>query len=264
MHVSEYKNIFENEETHFFYTANHVIILTLLEKFSTKKGYLKILDAGCGTGLLAQKLERYGSVIGLDINPEALKFAKKRGVKTFKGSVDSLPFKDNSFDVITSMDVIYHKQVNDDKALSEFFRVLVPGGFLILRVPANNWIRTNHDKHVHTRERYSRNGLKKKFENSGFIIKKLTYINLSLLPLAIINQIKENVFPGRISSGVGKIPDFLNSQLTKILINEEKLSNYTNLPFGLGLVAVCQKPQATKYPLVKSAVKINPKTKNKA
>lgn len=246
MHVSEYKNIFENEETHFFYTANHTIILALLEKFSPKKRVLKILDAGCGTGLLAKKLEKYGNVIGVDISPEALKFAKKRGTKAVLGSVDKLPFKDNSFDVVTSMDVIYHKQVDDNKALLEFYRVLKPGGILILRVPANKWLRTNHDKHVHTRERYSRSELKNKLEKAGLIIRKLTYINLSLLPLAIISQLKESIFPKEVSSGVNKIPASINSQLNNILISEEKLSTYFNLPFGLGLIAVCQKYQATK------------------
>lgn len=76
MDISEYRNIFENEKSHFFYVGNHKIILSLVEKYA--KGLnLKILDGGCGTGLLAKKLEKYGDVEAVDINTEALKFAKK-------------------------------------------------------------------------------------------------------------------------------------------------------------------------------------------
>lgn len=79
MNISEYRNIFENEETHFFYRANHEIFISLLDQYLPKHKKLKILDAGCGTGLFAKKLEKYGVVTGADISSEAIKFSKKRG-----------------------------------------------------------------------------------------------------------------------------------------------------------------------------------------
>jgi ubiquinone/menaquinone biosynthesis C-methylase UbiE len=243
MQVQEYKNIYSNESSHFFYVANHTIIISLLKKYlSIARKPTKILDAGCGTGLLAKKLKMYGQVVGVDISPEALKYAKKRGIKVIKGSVDNLPFTNNSFDVITCMDVIYHKQVNDKNALHEFFRVLSPGGILILRVPANNWLKLKHDRHVHSRQRYSKKEINRKIQDAGFTIKKLSYINSPLLPFAILNHFKEKVLRESDSSSIGELPKPINKFITYILLMELNFLAKFNIPFGLGVIVVAQKP----------------------
>lgn len=241
MDVSEYRNIFENEESHFFYVGNHRVILSLVEKY-TKAQDLKILDAGCGTGFLAKKLENCGNIEAVDISPEALKFAKKRGIKVKQASVTQLPFKMNTFDLVVSVDVIYHKDVDERKALSEFFRVLKPGGVLVLRVPANKWLNLRHDAHVHTRERYSKGELLEKLKIPGFKIEKISFVNFVLLPLAVIRYLFERLNPDReASSGIEKTPPFINTVLTFILFIEALLIAKLNFPFGLGLIAVCRK-----------------------
>lgn len=248
MEIPEYKNIFENEETHFFYVGNHKVIISLIEKYTrdaSKK--LKILDAGCGTGLLANKMGQFGEVIGIDNNPEAVRFAKKRGVNVSRGSVNKLLFKDKSFDLVVSMDVIYHRAVDDQKALREFFRVLRPGGILILRVPAIRWLGTLHDKHVHTRERYSKEELGKKLERAGFAVEKLSFVNLSLVPLVLLRRLWEEIVkPKGSASAVAKFPQILNSLLSFLLLAEARFLTRGNLPLGIGLVAVCRKPHARR------------------
>src|SRR5687768_16790056 len=126
MQRSEYLNIYKNEETHFYYKANHNIILSLISRYVPQKR-LKILDAGCGTGLLAKKLEKLGNVEGIDYSTEAVRFAKKRGVIVKQGLVDKLPYNKNTFDVVVCVDVINHSWVkNEQKALEEMNRVLKP------------------------------------------------------------------------------------------------------------------------------------------
>lgn len=245
MEIAEYKNIFENEERHFFYVANHNIILSLLKKYlKTSQKILKILDAGCGTGYLAKRLEKYGQVWGIDINPYAISFAKRRGVKVKKSSVTKIPFQTNNFDVVVSVDVIYHKEVRDDKkAIREFLRVLKPGGILILRVPANKWLKLTHDRHVHTRERYDKKELRNKLIKVGFRIEKLSFVNSLLLPIAVIQQIWENIFqPESTSSAIGPLPSLINKTLTHFLSIERDILLKIDLPFGIGLIAVCRKP----------------------
>lgn len=247
MEIAEYRNIYENEDTHFFYVGNHKIILSLVEKYTRDvSGKLKILDAGCGTGLLAKKLEQFGEVVAVDSSPEAIKFAKRRGVNARLASVNKLPFKDNVFDLVASVDVIYHKMVDDKKALAEFFRVLKPGGILILRVPANKRLGTLHDKHVHTRERYDKENLREKLENDGFVIEKLSFVNLSLVPLVLGRRLWERIVRPRGVSAVGKFPRILNSLLSFLLSLEARFLLAGNLPLGIGLVAVCQKPRSRR------------------
>lgn len=244
MEISEYKNIFENEETHFFYVGNHNVVLSLVASyFGKKKGTVKILDAGCGTGLLAKKLGVFGRVEAVDISPQAVKFAQKRGVKVRRASVTDLPFVDGMFDLVVSVDVIYHKMVDDKKALAEFFRVLKPGGILLLRVPANKWLRLVHDRHVHTRQRYSALELKEKLKSSGFLVEKISFVNLILLPLASIRYLWERISPPKeMESGVEKLPLPLNRILAALVSVEGPLLSLFSLPFGLGLLAVGRKP----------------------
>lgn len=241
MEISEYANIFSQEDCNFYYLANHKIVLDLArEKLNSKA---KILDAGCGTGGLAQKLSKFGSAWAVDINPMAIKFARQRGVRVKQASINKLPFGDNFFDLVTSVDVIYHTQVDEKKAVKEFLRVLKPGGMLVIRVPANNWLMRSSDKHVHTRERYSKRKLEKLLEGCGFGIKKLSYINMLLLPLSILTAFWEKIFkPKNDSSPLVALPNSLNSAVAQLLIFEGFFLKFANLPFGLGLIAVCKKP----------------------
>jgi ubiquinone/menaquinone biosynthesis C-methylase UbiE len=156
MDKAEYENIYRNEESHFYYVSLHKLVLTFLKRYKHGRN-LSILDAGCGTGRLAQLMQRNGSVSAVDASNEAIRFAKMRGIMPLRASVMELPFKNNSFDVVTSIDVIYHKGVTDDrKALQEMYRVLKKGGILIIRVQANPWLSLSHDRHVHGVRRYTK------------------------------------------------------------------------------------------------------------
>lgn len=243
MQVSEYENIYKNEATHFFYVANHNIVLSLVKKYlKVPRSKAKILDAGCGTGLLTKKLSRFGNVSAIDISPEAIRFSKKRGVNARLASINKIPFKASSFDLLVSMDVLYHRQVDDDKALREFYRVLKPGGILIVRVSANKNLHLLHDKHVHTRQRYTLEEISGKVQKSGFFIKKATYVNMILLPLAFLKQFMESFSNANETiSGVDSQNKFMNRVLLNVLSLENALLTFMNLPFGLGAVVVSQK-----------------------
>ncbi|MBV7506922.1 class I SAM-dependent methyltransferase [Bacillus sp. sid0103] len=97
----------------------------------------RILDAGCGTGQTAAYLYQhyFAKVVGLEINPIMIEKAKRRfqslglPIRLIQGSVEKLPFKDNTFDFILSESVLAF--VDKPVALSEFFRVLKNGGRLI-------------------------------------------------------------------------------------------------------------------------------------
>ena len=243
MDTREYGNIFKNEKTHFYYVSTHALVLQLLKYYAPKTRPLSILDAGCGTGFLGTKLLEFGNVEGIDVHPEAIRLARKRGITVRNASVSDLPFPGNTFDVITCIDVLYHKGVqNDTQALKEFYRVLKPAGILLLRVPANKWIRDVHDRHVHTRERYEKAELKEKLEGPGFTIQKLSFVHFSLYLPQIFLHIKESLFPSKkTSSGVYQIPTVINAMLAQILLWENQTFFHINLPLGIGLFAVAKK-----------------------
>lgn len=247
MEVAEYKNIYENEEKHFFYRANHALFLSFVSDLRTKnRPPLKILDAGCGTGLLAKKLEKFGQVTGIDISSRAIYFSKKRGVNVKKASVNKLPFESKTFDVVVSMDVIYHQKVDDEKALREFFRVLKPGGLLLLRVPAIHLLFSSHDRFVHARERYIKSKLFKKLTNAGFEVEKISYMNSILFFPALAKVAFEKITGARhSSSGINRIPNILNQTIIVLSSVESLILKHFSLPFGIGLFAVAKKQKNT-------------------
>jgi ubiquinone/menaquinone biosynthesis C-methylase UbiE len=93
----------------------------------------KILEIGCGVGLLGEAIKdqvpnQENHYYGLDLNFDpALKESQKRGLSPIEASATTLPFQDESFDVIVSNDVFEHID-NADQLVKETYRVLKPGG----------------------------------------------------------------------------------------------------------------------------------------
>lgn len=243
MEIAEYQNMYHAENSHFYYVSLHKLILQFIKQYRGAVKTVTILDAGCGTGRLGQLMKRYGTVTGIDMSDEALEFAKKRGLAVKKASVTKLPFQDNRFDVVTSIDVIVSKEVTKDTdALNEFYRVLKPGGILILRVSAIPWLNVSHDRFVHSNKRYSEKMLREKLENAGFTIERLSYMNMVLAPVGILQHFYENVFPPKQDhSSISKPNQLMNTIALTLLNIENSLLHAMNLPFGLGLVAVARK-----------------------
>jgi N-acetylglucosaminyldiphosphoundecaprenol N-acetyl-beta-D-mannosaminyltransferase len=94
----------------------------------------RVLDLGCGNGCYTAELARRGaSVFGADILMSNLK-AFRTQIPRVQAAGESLPFAAESFDVVTMIEVLEHTHC-DSKALEECFRVLKPGGSLVLFVP---------------------------------------------------------------------------------------------------------------------------------
>lgn len=242
MEISEYKNIYEHEKTHFFYVSTHRLIVGLINKFVERKRDLKILDAGCGTGGLMDHLVNIGEVSGIDFSSEAVRFSKTKGHKVIRAGVEDIPFPAKYFDIVTSIDVIYHKAVKDDiLALSEFFRVLKPKGVLILRVPANKFLLSVHDRHVHTARRYSKIELSTKLKKSGFQIRYISYVHTPLFVFSLFRVLGEKFWDAGNGSGVQNVGNIINKLLLWILNQEaDMIVSGVKIPFGQGLIVVAQ------------------------
>ena len=158
MNLAEYRRMFEVEDIHWWYVGLHDLILRSVKMESHLIGRpLQILDAGCGTGRLLQRLSEYGDAEGCDASEEAVRYCHMRGVKAEVADLNELHLKADSYDVITSIDVLYHAGIKDDvDVLKRFYTGLKPGGVLIINLVAFESLRSSHDIAVHTRERYSR------------------------------------------------------------------------------------------------------------
>jgi len=166
------------------------------------RGHLRILDIGCGTGENSQVVAHKGhTVYGIDISENAIAKYRARG---FEGRVmdieHALDFPDASFDMLFCSEVIEHLAA-PERLASEAFRVLVPGGTLVLSTPnsafwvyrvlaALGWTSSElqHPKHL---QFFSRRSLRRVLTPAGFEITEEFGRNMYILLPAIGGPLEE-------------------------------------------------------------------------
>lgn len=247
MENAEYQKMYETEEAHWWYVGLHELILYFVGMERTKRGPLKILDAGCGTGRLCQLMKEFGDVGGCDISGIALELCSKRKISTFPADLDIADLGIERYDVITSIDVLYHREIKDGSdVLKSFHKSLKPGGLLILNLPAYNFLKSRHDLAVHTRERYTKSLTINKLKDAGFIIEKATYRIGFLFPFIAIYRSLQRFSMDKPDykavSDVAMPPQFVNKTLLSLNRLENRLiEKISNIPFGTSLFVVARK-----------------------
>jgi SAM-dependent methyltransferase len=235
---SEYTNIRLLEDFHWWYVATHRAVFSELKRLSVNT---RVLDAGCGTGGLLEFLRKSFNVAGFDDSFEAVRKAFERNgsyESLAVGDVESIPFHNNRFNAVTCIDVIYHANVADERvALNEMNRVLKPGGYLILQVPAFECLRGGHDEAVHTRKRYRAREIRSLLIETGFKVTRIRYRYPWLFLLALIIR---KVTRGSGRSDLRPVNPVLNALLSYVSRFSDS-SIFPRLPFGTSVFAVGQK-----------------------
>ncbi len=158
-----------------------------------------------------------------------------------RASVMALPFQDEAFDLVTSFDILYFEGIQDETALDETARVLQPGGRLLIRVPAFDWLRGTHDARVSTAHRYTSKELADKLVKSGFEIEFMSYANMILFPLALLKRLSERWLTPQKDSDIAVNVGAFSGLLRSCLVLESRWIRRWRFPFGLSVVAVAKK-----------------------
>ncbi len=227
---------------HFWFQARARILLALLEPKLSPGA--RVLDAGCGTGLLLSRLPGGLRLAGLDLSPRALEHAARRlpGADLRQGSLPApQPFPPGSQDWILLTDVLEHVE-DDAAALTALGGLLAPGGRLLLTVPAFRFLWTRHDEeHGHFR-RYTRPELRARLEAAGFHIERLTFYNCLLFPAVLaVRALKK--LSGRDGDDMEIPPRPLNTLFQWIFALERFWLPVAGFPVGVSLLSIARKPQ---------------------
>jgi len=231
------------EQTYWWHRGRRKILDRFFRKYIGHMHGLRILDVGCGVGGSYVTLEKFGSVTGVDISSQAVKICHKKGIENVVvGSAEALPFPNDSFDVIVSLDVLEHLG-DDGEGIREFYRVLKPGGMVFITVPAHQFLWSEHDEALGHYRRYTRPQIQGIFIENGFTIEKVSYMITFTFPLIygyrLLSRLSRKADTQKTSYVL--LPKVLNDFLTFSLWIEAQLLPFVSMPFGVSILCWARK-----------------------
>jgi SAM-dependent methyltransferase len=199
-----------------------------------------ILEIGCGHGNFTAMLARLGHpVTAMDINPHYVEIARRQTagigeVEVICGDATRVDWE-SRFAAVLLLDVLEH--VEDDVGLLQRLRnALVPGGLLVLKVPAGRWLYGSMDRAIGHHRRYSRETLSQVCEAAGYSSPELHSFNAASIPGWWLN--------GRLLQR--STPPAAQVRVFERLISLAQLvDRLTPMPIGLSLIARAAAPRLT-------------------
>jgi ubiquinone/menaquinone biosynthesis C-methylase UbiE len=249
MRPLNYEVMFDVEDDHWWFVGRRAIVLAQIEQAleagrqnaEPGRQLKRILDIGCGTGATMDQLKRLGEVQGVDLSQIPLNYSRQRGhERVLCANATELPFENDSFDLVTALDVIEHLD-DDVMGLREIRRVLKSDAPAIIFVPAFQILWGPNDDQSGHRRRYRINQLRESIERAGLSIERTSYANIAMfLPILIGRKILN--FFGQKDQAENRINHpLINKLLAQIFSSEADWLRRHKLPFGVSIVCVVRK-----------------------
>ncbi|MEO5373761.1 MAG: class I SAM-dependent methyltransferase [Alphaproteobacteria bacterium] len=227
-------------ETHWWFVGRRRLFARLIGGLGLGP-HVPILDVGtsAGTNLLLCRSLGFTSVRGLDISPEAIGYCAARGLPPVDlGSIEAMPYGDASFSLVLATDVLEH--VDDARALAEIRRVLVPGGRVLMTVPAFPALWGTQDDVSHHRRRYRLRPLLDLVRAAGLVPETAFYFNYLLFAPIWAARRLIRVTRQSIRSENDLNTAWLNRVLTWIFGVDIRTAPILRPPFGVSVAVVAR------------------------
>jgi SAM-dependent methyltransferase len=229
------------ERRHWWFRGRRELVTSLLR--SRLPDGARVLDVGCGTGFVLERLLDHFDAWGLEPDSSVRARASALAAPRIRpGSTDDhAAVEAGSFDAVLLLDVLEH--LDDDAAgLRAVLPLLRPGGIVLVTVPAMPWLWSSHDVLNEHRRRYTRATLEGLVESSGLVPVVLSYANARLFPLALVHRATLRLVGRRTDRELDVPPRPVNELFARIFAGEAK-GAARGYPAGLSLVALLE-PQA--------------------
>ncbi len=235
-----------HEARHWWFVGRRRIVRSVLASLFGERRDLRILDIGCGTGGMIPILARHGRVTGVDGAEAAIRYSRERHGGLAELRPIDFPRETppgGEYDLVTLFDVLEHLD-DDDAALRQAAALARAGGLLIVTVPAYRFLWSPHDEINQHRRRYSSRELRDRILSAGLTVRRLSHFNTLLFPIVFAARAvrRSGVRTGDRRSDFRVGQRWLNRLLADFFGLERFLLRWVDLPFGVSLLAVVEKP----------------------
>ncbi len=232
----EYRDLYQR---HWWWRAREEEILRQLSGLLGRCEDHRILDVGCGDGLLFEKLQSFGSVTGVEADPNTMTADSRWRNQIYCQRFDQSFQPSQRFDVILMLDILEHLP-NPQAAIRHACSLLTDGGYLIATVPAFNELWTSHDDLNHHEIRYTKQTFCPLITAGGFRLLRAKYLFHWTCPAKLVIRCKE-----WLAGAEPKPPQVPSAMVNQICLGLTKLEQATisklPMPFGSSLLTVGQR-----------------------
>jgi len=230
------------ESSSWWYVSRRKLLRDALAQALREKREARVLDFGCSAGL---GLLTTSGIRALDAHSSLplLAFRQIEGSRDLICTApEELAFCSNGFDAVLAGDIL--QTVPDDlAALRELRRVLKDGATLCLTVPAYPSLWGEKDEARGHRRRYTASELRRKLNNAGFEVTRVSYVVAVGLFPAVVERIAKAIFSKTIARGkISSSSKWADAAMVALLDCERFLIRYINLPFGTRVICWARKP----------------------
>jgi len=239
------------EDRHWWYMGLRDAIGCCLQQHSMRlPPHPIVLDVGCGTGgnlRYLNTLLQPSYLAGFDLSELALVHARCKcpNADVYQSDIRQPELHRDAFDLIVSTDVLYMTGIEGTlSGLSTLARSLKPGGLFLSNLPAYNWLTSEHDRVVHTRERYTLPAIRELLRELDLECVCISYRIFALLPVVVLRRFSSLLLRYQVSprSDLVQPAEWLNRFLFRVLQIENRLfARGLQLPWGSSIMVVGQK-----------------------
>lgn len=237
-----YDRLREIEQDHWWFAGRRAVLTAELGRLGLPAG-ARVLEAGCGTGGNLAMLQQFGAVSAIEPDAPSRAYAAERsGADVREGWLpNGLPDFGAAFDMVCAFDVVEH--VDDDRgAVAALAGQLAPGGKLVITVPAYAWMWSAHDAAHHHKRRYVRRQVRELIEAAGLKVRRVSHFNTLLFPPIAAIRVAKTALRREGGDDDALPPAPLNRLLGRLFAAEAGVLKATDLPFGVSILAVAEKP----------------------
>lgn len=200
---------------------------------------MQIMDVGCGNGLFFPKLGALGTVHGIEVDDSLIDPSGPFEKQISREPLGDDNYSDSFYDIVTALDVMEH--IEDDYGFARnLLRILRPGGYLLLTVPAFQVLWDQHDVNNQHYRRYRKWDLLERFSSPVEVI-SCRYLFSCLFPAKFLIAQLNRRRSSKISQT--RIPNrWINHLMIITLLLEHQLTRHLPIPFGTSTLLVLRKP----------------------